>query len=613
MRNELFNSVKANTTKLLEILASARTESVVGHCVAMFMPGTFNEVTERSGLSAPMKQCLHLLALMSQTAEGTQDLDGDDWDRVHSLLNSLRDQYSLMFFPDDKELPDRASDWWQHCQVAMPAFLKYFFEIDLLSREQAIEKALALFVDFDRYIKSETGLTVAEAISVADKIHTVMQTCMDNFMTASNELSELLKVEPEVDPEENEQAMAISLRLSSSLSSLFKISYADLEDAVGSEMAQAYWALFVLRRGENDTGYQWITEKNPVETAPLFEIEDGKAMCFVANLLYTAIIERFSQILLSSSHRESFLRSRDKLLEQNALQHFQKYFGDGAEYYVGVYETPTAQKEHDLVIKYDSKLLVVECKASPAVEPFRDPERAFTRIKSRFKEVIQKAFDQAHSLKTLIESRESVKLYDKKGMHILTVKQVDIAKVYCICLTEANFGMLATDLSMLLEKDSGEPYPWAANIYDLEVLFAGFSHAGLGPDRFVDYLSQRHALHGKAITADELDIAGCYLRQGTLADLIDRSEVQFLTDDWGQVFDDIWLEKNGGQKADLTKVEKPAVFDVQKELFQKQTSTQKIGRNEKCPWALARSSNVAVGARLRLCVYECLLVSNACL
>lgn len=585
MKEALFSKVKAITAQLVEIMSGVDTESIVGHCTTVFLPNDSSEVHETSGLKAPMKQCLHLLGLMIGTPGGDRQITEAEWAEIRDILNDLLDCYSQMYFPDATELPTLSTDWGKHREVAMPAFMKYFFELDLLSRDQVHTKAVALFSQFDDYLKKETGLFVREALALADKVWSVMQNGLDSLTDAFSELDRMLKAadSPEdIDPLKNENAARIGNALAQGLTTMYTITLAELEQEFGKALAEAYWRLFVSRRGAG-IEYQWITDRNPIERTPLIELEPGTAMSAVGNLLYMAVLTTFSEVLLAGPHRDSFLMRRDKLLEERAEALFKKHLGADALCYPAVYETPKADKEHDLLVKHRGNLLIVECKASPAGEPFRDPDKAFVRIKRKFDDVLQEAFDQGQSLRASIYGREKVQLYDEKGRQVLELRQEEFSHVHCVCLTESNFGMLATDLSLLLSKPDDFDYPWAVSFSDLEVLLSGFRHAGLEPEQLFEYLDQRKVLHGKVVTADELDVAGYFLRQGQLSDLAKSDGRSLLTNDWGQVFDDIWIEKQGGPKADLSPVEKPAFLNLGKELLARKGLNRKIGRNEKCP------------------------------
>jgi len=53
-----------------------------------------------------------------------------------------------------------------------------------------------------------------------------------------------------------------------------------------------------------------------------------------------------------------------------------------------------------------------------------------------------------------------------------------------VCVTRDDFWSLATNLALLLEKDTADSYPWAVNIIDLSNLAEAWSHFHWGRQNF---------------------------------------------------------------------------------------------------------------------------------
>ncbi|HEX9276275.1 MAG TPA: hypothetical protein VGA51_07745, partial [Casimicrobiaceae bacterium] len=87
------------------------------------------------------------------------------------------------------------------------------------------------------------------------------------------------------------------------------------------------------------------------------------------------------------------------------------YFLSGAP---SVFETHDQHFEHDLLVRVARTAIVVEAKASPPVEPFRDPDKAFVRIRDAFRSSrgIQHAFDQGRRIFRAWKRGDRVQLYD---------------------------------------------------------------------------------------------------------------------------------------------------------------------------------------------------------
>ncbi len=65
---------------------------------------------------------------------------------------------------------------------------------------------------------------------------------------------------------------------------------------------------------------------------------------------------------------------------------------------------------------------------------------------------------------------EALTLYNEKGHLVARLSPELVYRTFCVCITRDNYGPLATDLALLLEREDGEPYPWPINVLDSEIL-----------------------------------------------------------------------------------------------------------------------------------------------
>lgn len=162
-------------------------------------------------------------------------------------------------------------------------------------------------------------------------------------------------------------------------------------------------------------------------------------------------------------------------------------------------------------------------------------------------------------------------------------------------MTRDDFGPLATDLSLLLEKEEDEPYPWAVNILDLQNFTDAWGYFGWGPNRLCEYLDDRIKLHGKISASDEMDIAGFFMQHGTLTYLTEaKADLLQLTPDYSNVLDRIYEAEHGGEPVVYEPTE-PFMGDMREMLanapheedtsdtaLTRPLSRKKQGRNELC-------------------------------
>lgn len=132
------------------------------------------------------------------------------------------------------------------------------------------------------------------------------------------------------------EAVRIEQRMLSSevlprLQNFLKIRLDTLNERFGPEVANAYWNLFVSKRGDT-TNFKYLTERNPAEERPLFQVQEGVALCPLVNALYSAILTAGEVQLLTGEVKETFLKRRDKTLEVEGEEVLRGLFGESAEY-----------------------------------------------------------------------------------------------------------------------------------------------------------------------------------------------------------------------------------------------------------------------------------------
>jgi hypothetical protein len=545
-------------------------------------------------LSSEFKQLLFFCGLMLGTPEpeNPRPLTKEKWKSIKELLEEIFGLYAFMFWPTEDEAPTQA--WRDVREVAMPAFLHYFNNGLMASKEQIAERVTNYLEAFDEYFTESTGISASDALSITEWIGQALQGQSDDLMKATEKvqndklaLEEQAKIEGWAEDrfwEEARKQEAVTHhteRLARGIQNFLKVRLEAIETEFGTDKANSFWRLFVSKRGEVEK-LSYLTERNVAEEKPLFELEPGVASCPLVNALYFAIFNTGEQRLRDSPEREAFLRTRDKALEREVNQTLKKFFPDDAVFLSNVYETADLHHEHDLIVLWNGVLFVIESKASPPVEPFRDPDKAFTRISRAFKSDrgIQNGFNQANRLRKLAVSSRTLELYNDRGQVICSISTSDISKTYLICVTRDNFGVLATDLSLLLEKAQDEDCPWVSNILDLQALIEAWQYFKWGPERLCEYLDGRIQLHGKIFASDELDVAGYFIRHGHFGRLLELEADRIVLEPYySDVFDKIYMTRYGGPPF-VYSPEEPVLTDARKLLGNEQPTSKNIAAKD---------------------------------
>ncbi|WP_343514617.1 NERD domain-containing protein [Klebsiella quasipneumoniae] len=562
---------------------------------------TFGQTGNRVKLNSPARQSLYLLGVMSsQSICNTEDCTDEKMNKIYSLLNDIYSKYLNVYFPDKKDLEQGIDNsWFKTRHASMPAFLGYFFESKKIATDELRKDLLKTYEQFEDIIFDHFGLSHKDMIEITDRIGSILQNRIDYIYKILDEVNtkRLELANPDIsDYSENVKAIQDScgplilelMRLSEEIC-IFKF---DEIDDIAPAKLNLFKQHFVMKKGSaNDIKY--ITDENSLETNPIITVDENNyAICSI-NFILLAIQNKIDQYFKESKFSERFRKARDMKLEQDAKEALSELLPENSIVLESVFENNKSSNEHDLVIISKRSILIIEAKATPRREPLREPSRAFTRIKDDFKKKsgIQSGCDQALNLKTLIEKNEITILYDKKGNVLHTISKQDFDDIYCICVTKDDFGLLATDLTILLDKPADEKYPWVINIDDLRFLVSCLKYIGKDWLYFIEYLSQRVNLMGKIISADELDIAGAFLKYNGFKSINKDSPQLFLDISESTVFDEIHLAKLDG-KAYTLKTTKPAFFEIDRQkIFSKTNKKSKDKKKREQKKARRRNRN----------------------
>jgi len=315
----------------------------------------------------------------------------------------------------------------------------------------------------------------------------------------------------------------------------------DVATVVRLEAVDAFWRIFVIRRGGVPVTTKYPTDPHHLERTPFIEVGDGVALFTIPGSALEAIASHFSSVLLEPTTRSRYLKTRDIFLEREVVRVFAKFFeGTNAQLFPNAH---LGDFQHDLLIVDDHTVLIIEAKAGFMKEPFRDIDKAFVRLKQNFDRVIGEAHEQASRTKTRLLHREHLSFVTEDGQTLIDIDGGYVRDIFTVCVTADDFGPLARDMSSLLDKSDDEVFPWAVMLNDLETFLGAFEHLKRPPTDLYEFLRDRTTLHGRVESGDELEIAGYFLKHGTLRPL-DRGPATRTQIDsrYSDVFDEIFFQ-----------------------------------------------------------------------
>lgn len=606
-KKTLEENISGGLAELRDLLSKCSTLSVIATSFMYQMRTAHGDEPEKR-LTSPAKQIPFLLAVLLSTPEPAEprDFTEADWDLAKSILERLFFAYMQLYMPTKKQLGGLAPEWYKVREVSMLAFLHYFNNGLLASVQQITERIKLYLTPFDTEISEILGINASQCLAVCQWISKQQQKVLDDVQEVIGaEHEHRIKLLERADHEQwslealraavQEPSYAEKVKnLFDRISGLGVVRLSELEQNCPG-IADVFWRQFSVGRGDGPD-IRYPTERSINATSPLVRTSDTEAGFSAVNDLYLALLLMGERTLLESSVRSRFLRARDKALENETLRSVKLLLGPKATIWSEVFETPDCHFEHDVIAVDDGLCLVIEAKATPPIEPFRDPDKAFIRLRDAFRADtgIQKAYEQANHIVRKLKDGHDVPLYDKNGHEVTRLLSDSAGLPIAVCVTRDNFGSLATNLALLLEKHNDDAYPWAINIIDLFNFAEAWSYFKLGGSELRKYLEQRILLHGKVFSDDELDFTGYFMRHGGFESVIKtRADIVQLNPDYSNIFDEVYRHLHlGGPPVDLNPGE-PVVMDLRRSLMADQPvfvdpeslslKPTKIGRNQQCP------------------------------
>lgn len=566
------NRLETISKELKALLAKYNTQCALGH-LSFFMTCITNGAAQNElrRLVSPMRQLYYLAGLMlTQENDGTNEIQFSEkeWAKIVEFLVQIEGEYYQLFYPDS---PDKVTEEWKKkVGVAMPTFLSYFNLGPLNYEEQIIEQIRGTYSTLDDVIVAKSGITTEEYLQFYDNLDAW---CQYNFQSLGlgspqfplrsnwrdyTELGNIGNVE--VAPGEirrvgSEQQSLYTLVIDPGIKYRFKTK--DLAtNGLSEEKVLTILSRLSIKRENKD--FLYYTAQNPLQVKPIVDLENGLYQVFEEKRVLHAILFLLESICKETDAAKARLtHSKGHYLENKIEDLFRRFFGAKAEI-VSNYEIDGC--EQDIIVLWNGYLFVIEAKAYTNREPFRNTDKAFTRIKDDFNDCIGYAYKQCKRVEDKMKAGKPFDLMDKKGNVIKTINPADYdGNDFYIIVNQESFGQIQADLSMFLKVGDEYNYPWAVRYDDLEVFILTLMAKKKKPQFFVDFLIMREFLHGHVICSDEGEICGGFITGKLTQEMAEGDAVITTMPDLASVFDDqyrkgmgfknekYWKEKHDGK------------------------------------------------------------------
>lgn len=413
----------------------------------------------------------------------------------------------------------KLNEYSKDAMIHEMAFRNHFDNGVLSFVEQDLERIRSTFLPFNQVIEQYFGFDVELAIDIYKTTELITKIRFEqitefakrdsytSFLEAVNKSSISFENALKMLSEQDQNSL---LSFANKPYSYLVFSKEDLYFAFPKEKVDCFLSTFSTALKSNKN-FQYYTDSNPLELAPILEIGQNKYLHVCQKQLPIAIYKRFYSYLLLDTSNDKVRRHREKSLEKKVIEIFKAFFPKNAAFFYENYYVEE-NAEQDLLILYSGFALVVEIKASKLREPFRDLPKAITRLKSDFAECIQYGYDQCQRVENLFFEGRPFRIRNVNGNVLYQLNPAKYHRIYSIVVTLERFGSLQTDLSLLLEKNPVGEYPWSVYINDLEIFLLSLKQLKRNPvSQLFQFLKSRTLLHGHVYAIDELDICANYI------------------------------------------------------------------------------------------------------
>lgn len=384
--------------------------------------------------------------------------------------------------------------------------------------------AIEIYSPHNSFLVRKLGFTIQQAIDIfkwlSKEIERRVNEHTQNFVSIMRGPMEIWRKwkEGEINDKEmfsmvekiNKEVLREQIKLHNvQTKNIFIFNKKEIGEKFGKKTISSFLNRFAARFGEINKNYTKPSQLNDLYKKPILIIAEDEIFIPVPQLLYQVpVVTLHYDLIQDPDYEAQYTEFRGRYLEKKASILLGSIFGPFS-FFPNLHFTDHKGKpgEIDILIKFDNKIIIIECKSKSLTLPAKQGN--LDQIRNDFADAIQLAYDQNKRAIDYIYACEKADFYQKNGTKI-SVQKDKINGCYSILITANTYATLATDLSNLLKKDPVDPYPWAVCIGDLELI----SDYLFDPYLFIHFLKRRLILHGHVMSPDEMDYVGCYLQQG---------------------------------------------------------------------------------------------------
>ena len=532
-RRENLRAYETIIHDLQKELKPVKEESLLIHAMRLFVELEHKTTSPLYiHLQSPMRQTLYMIDVYYsiEDREEVADMDEERWNRIAILLDEMAMTYFVNIgFPNDGNLYNDERD--ATIDVTLCTFIGYYENAVLSYEEQTLDRIERYLKPYDNLIKNRYGFAIDEAIKFVLHVRDINNAKYSGIMRPYLEMSSYYVTHPEewskltsefmkrgvTDPRDWWYEPELSGVVKTMMTNPREISLhtADIINDVDIDTDSLKHIIDFYNYDKESLKGKTIyyADKHYSESHPIFML-DGKYVCSINKFFIEGLYYRLDEVLQDDDAiGKKYKQNKDDAFENKVRELFEQFFPKGTKIFANY--SADGMAENDLLVVFGNTCIVVEIKNCGFRAPFRDPIKAYPRIKRDYENAVQLGYNQCRRVENILLSGQDVDILDARNMHkvLYHLKSKNIGDVWSMVVTDFKYGVIQTNLGPLLKKDEEALYPWSVCVDDLEsmMLLMKKMLKGIAPARFVEYLDYRERLQGHIICFDELEICGWYM------------------------------------------------------------------------------------------------------
>lgn len=519
---------------LKEELRVIKEESLLVHAMRLILELDYRTSSPLyEHLQSPMRQALYMIDVYYsiESREESAVMNEERWNRIAILLEEIEITYFVNigfsnegdFFHDERD---------KQVEVSLATFIGYYSNALLSYEEQTLDRIVRYFKPYNNIIQELYGFSIDEALKFIaherrinnDKLNNIVYSSGKTYSYYANnpkewrELTQSFIDRGITDSHDwwNQPELGDVLKLFQTNPGVIHVHTKEelLDVDINSDSLQHIMSFFLYDKDAVQGETIYYAEKRHVESHPIIQYGD-KFVCPINKFLLEGLYFRIDEALKHDAVLgQKYKQNKDDAFEKKVYDVFRSFFPEKTKFFVN-YSVDGGLSENDMLIIYHNTCIIVEIKNCGFRAPFRDPIKAYDRIKRDYKNAIQLGYDQCKRVEDVLCSGLDVDIVDAANRHKLLyhLKEKNIGEVWSIVVTDFKYGTIQTNLGSLLKKEEDALYPWSICIDDLEAFLLLLRKVlkGVAPARFIEYLDYREKMQERLICFDELEICGWYL------------------------------------------------------------------------------------------------------